>query len=115
VNSNLIDLTLKRDVNSLYADLAKETGAIVRTPSISPAELVREGQKRFQEISRKIRGLICSESLLGLLNNESNEKDLAIVLIDAINSNVNGIDFPVVTVACLIAKVGINRFCQSDE
>ena len=112
-----IDALLAKDLNDLFVDLAladPEATAEVRAAP-SRKELIRAGSRRFDAMRSALREALCRKEVLARVAASSSERELVSILADTVMAAFTGVPIPVFTVAGLVAKIGIVRFCRERQ
>lgn len=103
-----IDQRLAWSEDQLYADLAAATTGAGLMPS-ALSERIQLGRARFAAIRDLVAAKVCDPAVREQLAIESDSKKLAVAVADILSTLLTG--QPLVIIALLIAKVGLDTFC----
>lgn len=109
-----LDALVGKSVDDLFAALGLGVLSEDAIDRVVPAkgELVKAGRRRFEAMLSTLRTIICREEVLALARSTSSERELIVVLVDAITGAITGVPIPALTVGGLIAKIGVNKLCR---
>jgi hypothetical protein len=99
------------NVNDLYEQLAE-----FDQKKGLPADLLRWGRERYKAISKRTRSAVCNSPVVRKIwaTEKGNRRaQLVCAIADVIASIVHG-GVPAFTVAALIVKEGVDKFCESE-
>ncbi len=105
-----LDDLLARDVDALLADIGQAAGPTLLAPR-SFREAVLTGREWLDRHVEEVRGAVCPH--IGELTDRPGAANVVAALVDVL-AQVEGIP-AVASVAVLIYKYGITRFCDSSD
>jgi len=98
--------------NQLFIEIAKNVHTSVSLLDIDTKDYIKLGKDWVKQNLDIVKNNLCSEKVNKLLKNESNTKQLVLVISDILSTYFT--DIPVLTFAVLISKIGIEKICLDE-